>query len=137
MGHSAGLVIVALLFIALKGEFDMRAISHYLNVLVGVFMIMLGLHGMFVAVRERYFPQEKNIAKYRTLGDGSANTEEASCLLELDESDDPGASGSDFEASPQNTTRYSDNGAFKNDIDEDLGDEDLVSSRSHEEEEGW
>ena len=135
MGHSAGLVIVALLFIVLKGEFNIRAISHYLNVFVGVFMIMLGVHGMFIAVRERYFPKEEKIAKYHTLGDVGANVEEASSLLEMDESDDPGASGSDFEASPQDATSSSSsrNKGYIG-MEEDLGD--LESSRSHQEEEG-
>ena len=133
MGHSAGLVIVALLFIALKGEFDMRAVSHYLNVFVGVFMIMLGIHGMYLAIRERYFPMEEKIAKYHTVGDSNVNVEEASSLLELDESDDPGASGSDFEATQQSTDN-SGNRDSKGYTEEDLEYGNLDSSRSHHEE---
>ena len=162
MGHSAGLVIVALLFIALKGEFDMRAVSHYLNVFVGVFMIMLGIHGMFLAIRERYFPAEEKIAKYHTLGESSSvNIEEASSLLELDDSGassdhhDSHGGGSDFEATtatpPQNrvsssSSSSSSSSGNSNDVisskyyldEEDLGGlhGNSESSRSHQDEDG-
>jgi ABC-type nickel/cobalt efflux system permease component RcnA len=63
IGHSIGLLLIALLFMALDGytSFDLRKISHHLNIVVGIFMIFLGIHGIWVAVRDRYFSDEENI----------------------------------------------------------------------------
>ena len=40
---------MAVIFIAMKGHVDIKAISSYLNILVGLFMIALGLYGIYTA----------------------------------------------------------------------------------------
>ena len=45
-GHSLGLIATAILFISLDGKFDFTSINFYTDVLVGVFMIVLGLYGV-------------------------------------------------------------------------------------------
>jgi len=59
MGHSLGLLLVALFFIGVKQHVDLRSVSHHLNIVVGLFMVGLGLHGIWSAVRERYFSSEE------------------------------------------------------------------------------
>lgn len=68
VGHSTGLVIVAVICIMLKGQFDIRAVSHYLNIFVGAFMILLGLHGIFTAVYARYFETDEKLKGQQTMG---------------------------------------------------------------------
>lgn len=51
LGHSAGLVAVAIIFISLKGELDLRTIGKYCDFLVGIFMVILGLYGILDSVR--------------------------------------------------------------------------------------
>jgi hypothetical protein len=55
VGHSVGLLLVALIFMGLKQKIDIRAVSHHLNIVVGFFMIALGLLGIWSAISERYF----------------------------------------------------------------------------------
>lgn len=51
IGHSTGLVVVAIIFIALKGDLDLRMLGRYCDSLVGVFMISLGCYGVISAIR--------------------------------------------------------------------------------------
>ena len=51
LGHSTGLVVVAVIFISLKGEMDLSRISLYSNTLLGVFMITIGLYGVVGAFK--------------------------------------------------------------------------------------
>lgn len=51
LGHSAGLLIVAIVFLALGGKVDLRAVSHVLEPIVGVFMVLLGLWGVHRALQ--------------------------------------------------------------------------------------
>jgi len=51
LGHSTGLVCVAVIFIALKGDLDLRALGRYCDTLVGIFMIGLGCYGVLGALK--------------------------------------------------------------------------------------
>ena len=51
IGHSTGLIVVAIIFISLKGDLDLRKLGRYCDLLVGIFMIGLGSYGVIAAVR--------------------------------------------------------------------------------------
>ena len=51
IGHSTGLVVVAIIFIALKGDLDLRALGRYCDSIVGLFMIALGCYGVIAALK--------------------------------------------------------------------------------------
>jgi hypothetical protein len=51
VGHSTGLIVVAIVFIALKGDIDLRALGRYCDTLVGIFMIALGCYGVIGALK--------------------------------------------------------------------------------------
>jgi hypothetical protein len=51
LGHSAGLVVVAVIFISLKGEMDLTRIGQFCNTILGIFMITIGLYGTIGAFR--------------------------------------------------------------------------------------
>lgn len=51
IGHSTGLVVVAIIFIALKGDLDLRTLGRYCDSLVGLFMIGLGCYGVLGALK--------------------------------------------------------------------------------------
>ena len=51
LGHSTGLVVVAIIFILLKGELDLRTLGRYCDTLVGIFMIGLGCYGVLGALK--------------------------------------------------------------------------------------
>lgn len=51
IGHSTGLVVVAIVFIALKGDLDIRRLGRYCDSLVGIFMIILGCFGTMGALK--------------------------------------------------------------------------------------
>ena len=51
LGHSTGLVCVAIIFIALKGDLDLRTLGRYCDTLVGIFMIGLGCYGVLGALK--------------------------------------------------------------------------------------
>ncbi len=51
IGHSTGLVVVAVVFISLKGELDLRTMGRYCDLLVGIFMIALGCYGVLGAIK--------------------------------------------------------------------------------------
>ena len=54
MGHSTGLILIAILFICMDDRIDLEEISKYCNWIVGVFMIALGLYGMYTC-RKKYY----------------------------------------------------------------------------------
>ncbi|ETM00484.1 hypothetical protein L917_02798 [Phytophthora nicotianae] len=51
-GHSIGLVIMAIIFIALDGKLDFSVLNVVTDVLVGVFMIGLGVYGVHEGVKK-------------------------------------------------------------------------------------
>lgn len=50
LGHSIGLILVAIIFISLKGDLDLRRIGRFCDILLGIFMITIGLFGVAAAV---------------------------------------------------------------------------------------
>jgi len=42
LGHSTGLIVVAIIFILMKGDLDLKLLGRYCDTLVGAFMIVLG-----------------------------------------------------------------------------------------------
>ena len=72
IGHSTGLVVVAVIFISMKGELDLRKIGRYCDLLVGLFMIGLGAFGVLGAIRTY---REKHDKRDRDLNDHSKSEE--------------------------------------------------------------
>lgn len=72
LGHSTGLIAVAIIFILLKGELNLRQLSRYCDVLVGVFMVVLGVLSINSAVRgynERRFKKTSEEQDIELSGD--------------------------------------------------------------------
>ena len=66
MGHSTGLVVVAAIFISLKGEIDLRKIGRVCDTILGVFMMTLGCYGIMGAIqtyREKSSKRDPDISK--------------------------------------------------------------------------
>lgn len=61
LGHSSGLIVVAVIFIYLKGNLDLKLLGRYCDTLVGAFMILLGLYGVLAAFQSEN--QKENIKK--------------------------------------------------------------------------
>ena len=61
LGHSSGLIVVAVVFILLKGNLDLKLLGRYCDTLVGAFMILLGLYGVLAALQSEN--QKENIKK--------------------------------------------------------------------------
>ncbi len=64
IGHSTGLVVVAIIFISLKGELDLRTMGRYCDLLVGLFMIALGCYGVLGAIkmyREKHNKRDRDL----------------------------------------------------------------------------
>ena len=58
IGHSSGLVVVAVVFISLKGNLDLRKLGRYCDFIVGLFMITLGCYGVIGALK--MYKQKRN-----------------------------------------------------------------------------
>jgi hypothetical protein len=75
IGHSTGLVVVAVVFIALKGDLDLRALGRYCDSLVGIFMIGLGCYGVLGALkvfREKKLKRDPDWELNGRIGRGSS-----------------------------------------------------------------
>lgn len=78
IGHSTGLVVVAIIFISLKGELDLRTMGRYCDSLVGLFMIALGSYGIFGSVktyREKHNKRDRDLLMACTAGMTTTDTE--------------------------------------------------------------
>lgn len=51
LGHSTGLVVVAIIFISLKGDLDLSRVGRLCNIMLGFFMIAIGFYGVIGALR--------------------------------------------------------------------------------------
>lgn len=58
LGHSTGLVVVAIIFISLKGDLDLSRVGRICNMLLGFFMITIGIYGVIGALRT--YGQKRN-----------------------------------------------------------------------------
>jgi hypothetical protein len=66
LGHSAGLVSIAVAFIMLKGNLDLRGLAKRINVVLGVFMIVIGASGIVSAFRSSSEKHKKRDRKGRS-----------------------------------------------------------------------
>lgn len=76
IGHSSGLLIVTLIFIAMKGRLNLRYIGRWCDATVGAFMIVLGLYGVVGTLkdaRERKAKREDKDGPAETSRIGKAN----------------------------------------------------------------
>ena len=111
LGHSAALVIVTIIFLILKGNMNLHAMERYANGFVGIFMILLGCHGVISAFKLR---AEKNSKRNESSEEdvqeqllSSADMEEQKSinqdeieLLEIDEYDINNTSTNNNKSSP-------------------------------------
>ena len=70
-GHSIGLIIMAIIFIALDGKFNLDSINVYTDAIVGIFMIALGLYGIFSA-----YKKERESTHLALMGENDSGLEE-------------------------------------------------------------
>uniref|UniRef100_M4C4N7 Urease accessory protein UreH-like transmembrane domain-containing protein n=1 Tax=Hyaloperonospora arabidopsidis (strain Emoy2) TaxID=559515 RepID=M4C4N7_HYAAE len=67
-GHSIGLIVMAIVFIALDGKLDFSVLNVVTDVIVGVFMIGLGLYGVHEGVKKSRQSKRRGISrKYRDI----------------------------------------------------------------------
>ena len=59
MGHSSGLLMVTFFFVLLKGDLDLHYFGRYCDVIVGLFMIMIGGYGIMGHAREHHYKLTK------------------------------------------------------------------------------
>eukprot|EP00241_Pyramimonas_parkeae_P007143 CAMPEP_0114231818 /NCGR_PEP_ID=MMETSP0058-20121206/4262_1 /TAXON_ID=36894 /ORGANISM="Pyramimonas parkeae, CCMP726" /LENGTH=314 /DNA_ID=CAMNT_0001343223 /DNA_START=132 /DNA_END=1076 /DNA_ORIENTATION=+ len=70
LGHSTGLLIIAVIFMALKGNMNLDQFS-WMDGIVGVVMIALGVHGIANAMRDR-----RNLCKQDALENSQSTTDD-------------------------------------------------------------
>jgi uncharacterized membrane protein YsdA (DUF1294 family) len=75
LGHSTGLVFVAVIFISLKGDMDLRSIGRFSNIVLGIFMITIGFFGVISALK---IFKEKRTKRDFDLNPSTANVKELS-----------------------------------------------------------
>ena len=61
LGHSTGLVVVAVTFILLKGQLDLKRLAKVCNLMLGVFMTIIGLSGIFSAIKTSIGKRKKEM----------------------------------------------------------------------------
>lgn len=101
IGHSTGLVVVAIIFILLKGDLDLRRIGRYCDTLVGLFMIGLGSYGVVAAIRSYRQKRKKRDGSFNKFRIRNSSGGIGSSLLEL---------GSSNSSSSSNESTTSNNG---------------------------
>lgn len=89
-GHSIGLVIMAIIFIALDGNFDFSMLNLITDVLVGVFMIILGIYGVHEGLKKarKSKGNDKNGRTDKTLANVQERDEDAMENTELETESD-------------------------------------------------
>ncbi|CEG40371.1 hypothetical protein L915_02890 [Plasmopara halstedii] len=75
-GHSIGLILMALAFIALDGKFDFSALTVVLDVLVGVFMIILGVYGIHEGMKKAR-KSKQNVEEFEKMKENVQESEDA------------------------------------------------------------
>merc|ERR1712154_192147 len=65
-GHSFGLLVVAIIFFALGQEINLDSIDYYADMLVGIFMILLGIYYIVKPFRDEYRMKQKEKEKEKT-----------------------------------------------------------------------
>uniref|UniRef100_A0AAV1TD50 Nickel/cobalt efflux system n=1 Tax=Peronospora matthiolae TaxID=2874970 RepID=A0AAV1TD50_9STRA len=62
-GHSIGLIVMAIVFIALDGKLDFSVLNVVTDVIAGVFMIGLGLYGVLEGVKKSRQSKRRGISR--------------------------------------------------------------------------
>ncbi|KAG7386912.1 hypothetical protein PHYPSEUDO_015117 [Phytophthora pseudosyringae] len=90
-GHSIGLIVMAVIFIALDGKLDFKVLNVVTDVLVGVFMIALGVYGVHEGVKKARQSRRRGASrrKRKSAHDKKKNAQESE---ESESEDDAGAS---------------------------------------------
>ncbi|KAG2782849.1 hypothetical protein JG687_00009755 [Phytophthora cactorum] len=90
-GHSIGLIIMAVIFIALDGKLDFSVLNVVTDVLVGVFMIGLGVYGVHEGVKKARQSRRRGASrrKRKSVSDKKKNTN----MQESESEEDDGVSG--------------------------------------------
>jgi ABC-type nickel/cobalt efflux system permease component RcnA len=83
IGHSTGLIVVAIIFILLKGDLDLRKLGRYCDLLVGLFMICLGGYGVVNAIRVYREKRQKRDCDTRYDNDDHEKNNSSTNLVEL------------------------------------------------------
>jgi hypothetical protein len=84
VGHSTGLVVVAVVFILLKGDLDLRKLGRYCDTLVGLFMIAIGWYGVisaFRTYRQKLAKRDSDLS-HKVLSSGSHSNDSGIALVE-------------------------------------------------------
>lgn len=79
IGHSTGLIVVATIFILMKGELDLQKLGRYCDLLVGAFMIILGSYGVMGAMR--IYREKTNKRDFDLLKSSSSKNDMDSLVL--------------------------------------------------------
>ncbi|CAH0478251.1 unnamed protein product [Peronospora belbahrii] len=90
-GHSIGLVLMAIIFIALDGKLDFTVLNIVTDVLVGVFMIALGIYGVHEGVKKSRQSRRRGASRKKRMNDSdkmkNGEVEEESELRMKEEND--------------------------------------------------
>ncbi|EGZ08313.1 hypothetical protein PHYSODRAFT_526273 [Phytophthora sojae] len=97
-GHSIGLIVMAVLFIALDGKLDFSVLNVVTDVLVGVFMIALGVYGVHEGVKKARMSRRRGASRRRRKSDKvKSKTELQERESESEEEDGVGSEGAETE----------------------------------------
>ena len=85
LGHSTGLISMTAVFLFLKEELDLQATIQFCNIVVGIMMIILGLHGAYTAYSVHLQKNNKKSNDDIEAG-GDSHTNEANILCQCGKS---------------------------------------------------
>ncbi|CAI5714083.1 unnamed protein product [Hyaloperonospora brassicae] len=103
-GHSIGLMVMAVIFVALDGQLDFTVLNVVTDVIVGVFMIALGLYGVLEGVKKARRSKRRGTAQRQWDSCGKHESEEEKMMKKKkvetgvsDETEDETGEGSETE----------------------------------------
>ncbi|KAK1942641.1 hypothetical protein P3T76_006140 [Phytophthora citrophthora] len=104
-GHSIGLIVMAVIFISLDGKLDFSVLNVVTDVLVGVFMIALGVYGVHEGVKKSRQSRRRGASRRKRKNESEKNgtgVQESESESE-DEVEDETETETDSVASPSRT----------------------------------
>ncbi|KAG6623888.1 protein phosphatase 2C 10 [Phytophthora cinnamomi] len=97
-GHSIGLIVMAVLFISLDGKLDFSVLNVVTDVLVGVFMIALGVYGVHEGVKRARQSRRRGASRRkRPKANGKSKTDLQESDSEGEDADALGSEGTETE----------------------------------------
>ncbi|RLN88953.1 hypothetical protein BBJ28_00007808 [Nothophytophthora sp. Chile5] len=87
-GHSIGLIVMAVIFIALDGKLDFSVLNVVTDVLVGIFMVALGIYGVHEGVRKARRSRRRGASRRKRTNPKSKKDSEPVSLQDDDEEED-------------------------------------------------